>query len=238
MGSTFIRRLKYYGIGFGIGIILVTFLLPNRSCSWTPGNRVKNMILGRLITVNEVESELLRSKNLTDKDVISVLNDGDINFKISKKDGDFKVYVIEKEFDGKGKFKFYFTLPNESFISEVKIGETNAQNVKNSTVGYGRFLSTPNDEYLISPDSTAKVTCQLNELNITDVKKLYKTIRKEGRINFEKSNFSAKPKVEQYLEYVDGVDTIGFQSVWYQNKIFISNFISKNAEKCSQNVQK
>mgnify|MGYP006178167529 FL=1 len=135
-----------------MGIIIVTFLLPNRSCSWTPSNRIKNMILGRLVTVNEVEWKLMESKGLTKEDIISVLNDGTLNFKISKKDGDSKVYVIEKEFDKKGNYKFYFTLPNESFISEVKIGEVDAKKVKNTTVGYGRLNSKTKIDYLVFTD--------------------------------------------------------------------------------------
>ncbi len=234
MSSSFIKRLKYYGIGFGLGVLIVAFLLPNRSCSWTPANRVKNMVLGRLLTVNDVEWKLMESKGLTKEDVISVLNDGKVNFKISKKDGASKVYVIDKTFEEKGAFRFYFTLPDESFISEVKIGETDAKKVTNTSGGYGHFISVPNDEYLVYPDSTSKVNCQMERLEIKDVKQIYKDIRKTGRINFEKTNFEAKPKAEHLIEYVQGKDTVAFQSVWYKNKIFISNFISERTKDCRQ----
>lgn len=232
MGSNFIRRLKYYGIGFGLGVIIITFLLPNRACSWTPANRVKNMVLGRLLTVNDVEWELMKSKGLTEEDIISVLNDGKVNFKTSKKDGDSKVYTIEKKFKDKGEFSFYFTLPDESFISEVKIGEVEAKKVTNTSTGYGRFISVPKDEYLVYPDSTAKVSCQMNSLNITDVKQLYRDIEKTGRINFERTNFEAKPKAEHLIEYIQGKDTVAIQTVWYRNKLFISNFISDKTKHC------
>lgn len=232
MGKSFIRRLQYYGIGFGVGIIIVTFLLPNRSCSWTPSNRVKNMILGRLITVNDVEWELMKSKGITKEDVLSVLNDGSLDFGDSKKDGDSKVYVIEKEFDKIGNYRFYFTLPNESFISEVKIGEESAHKVKNTNKGYGHFLSIPNDKYLVYPDSTSKVKCQMEALKIENVKQLYSAIKKSGRIDFEKTNFEAKPKTEHRIEIIFNKDTLDFQSVWYKNKIFISNFISEKVDGC------
>lgn len=232
MGSTFIRRLKYYGIGFGIGIIVITFILPNRGCSWTPANRVKNMILGRLITVNEAEWKYIQSKGLTKEDVLSVLNDGSLNFGDSQKDGGSKVYVIDKKIKNKGEFRFYFTLPEESFISEVKIGEVDAKKVLNTTEGYGRFLSVPNDEYLIYPDSTAKVSCQMEKLNITSVKSLYKDMVASGRINFSKTTFETRPKPEHYIEFVSDNDTIGIQSVWYKNKIFVSNFESKKVTDC------
>jgi predicted transcriptional regulator len=233
MGSNFIKRLKYYGIGFGIGIIIITFLLPNRSCSWTPANRVKNMVLGRVVTVNEVEWQLMQKKGITKEDILSVLNDGSVDFKNSKKDGDSKVYAIDKTLGNKGEYRFYFTLPNESFISEVKIGEVNAKKVKNTTEGYGHFISVPKDEYLIYPDSTAKVSCQMQTLTVKNVKQLYKDIEKTGRINFSKTNFEAKPKAEHVIEYVQSGDTIEFQSVWYKNKIFISNFISDRVTNCN-----
>lgn len=237
MGSTFIKRLKYYGIGLGMGIIIVTFLLPNRSCSWTPSNRVKNMILGRMITVNDTEWKLMGSKGITKNDIISVLNDGKVDFKNSKKDGDSKVYVIEKDLADKGNYRFYFTLPNESFISEVKIGEDDAKKVKNTTTGYGYFLSVPKDDYLFYPDSTGKVTCQMERLNIKDVKQIYNAVEKTGKINFEESKFQAKPKAEHLIEYIQGNDTVAFQSVWYKNKIFISNFISDKAKECAPVAQ-
>lgn len=237
MGSSFIKRLKYYGIGFGIGIIIVTFLLPNRSCSWTPANRVKNMVLGRMVTINDIEWQLMQSKGITKEDVISVLNDGKVNFKDSKKEGDSKVYVIDKKIEGKGNYRFYFTLPNESFISEVKIGEVDAKNVRNTTTGYGRFISVPMDEYLVYPDSTAKVSCQMENLEVKNVKQLYKDIEKTGRINFAKTNFDTKPKAEHLIEYIQGNDTVAFQSVWYKNKIFISNFISEKVKDCNPVIQ-
>lgn len=233
MGSKFLKRLKYYGIGFGMGIIIVTFLLPNRSCSWTPANRVKNMVLGRLLTVNEIEWKLMQSKGLTKEDIISVLNDGKVDFKNSAKDGDFKVYVIDKEFKTKGKYRFYFTLPNESFISEVKLGEIDSKKVQNTKEGKGIFLSIPKDEYIVYPDSTSKVTCQMEQLQIKTVKQLYAALKTSGSIDFEKTNFEAKPKAEHMLNCIVNKDTISFQAVWYKNKIFISNFISEKTKECN-----
>lgn len=237
MGSSFIKRLKYYGIGFGMGVIIVMFLLPNRSCSWTPANRVKNMILGRIITVNDIEWKLMDSQGLTKEDIISVLNDGKVDFKNSKKESASKVYVIEKDLNHKGNYRFYFTLPNESFISEVKLGEVDAKKVKNTTAGYGHFISIPKDDYLVYPDSTTKVKCQMETLQIENVKQIYTNIKKTGRINFEKSNFEAKPKTEHFIEYIQGNDTISFQSVWYKNKIFISNFIAEKVKDCNPVLQ-
>lgn len=232
MFTSFLKRLKYYGIGFGMGAIIVTFLLPNRSCSWTPSNRVKNMILGRVITATDVDWKLMQSKGITKKDILSVLNDGDIDFGKSKKDRNLKVYVIEKELEGKGNYKFYFSLPEESFISEVKIGEIDAKKVNNTKEGYGIFISIPNDEFLVSVDSTKRIACQMEKLGITSMKELYWGIKKSGRINFSKSNLSVQPKPEHLIEFVFGNDTVSAQSIWYKSKIFISNFVSDKTKDC------
>ena len=78
------------------------------------------MILGRLVTVNEVEWKLMESKGLTKEDIISVLNDGTLNFKISKKDGDSKVYVIEKEFDKKATISSISHCPMKALFLKLR----------------------------------------------------------------------------------------------------------------------
>ena len=40
----FLRRLKFYAVGLGIGTIFTFMIFGNRGCSWLPDNRVKNMI--------------------------------------------------------------------------------------------------------------------------------------------------------------------------------------------------
>lgn len=235
MFTSFLKRLKYYGIGFGMGAIIVTFLLPNRSCSWTPSNRVKNMIMGRVITATEIDWKLMQSKGITKSDILSVLDDGDIDFGKSKKDRNLKVYVIEKELKGKGNYKFYFSLPEESYISEVKIGEVDAKKVNNTKEGYGIVVSVPKDDFMFSVDSTQRVSCQMEKLGITSVKQVYWNVKKSGRINFSKSNLNVQPKPEHWLEFVNGKDTVSAQSIWYKGKIFISNFESDKTKECDFN---
>jgi len=230
--NSFLRRLKYYGIGFGLGVVVVMFILPNRSCSWTPSNRVKNMILSRFITVNDIEWKLMQNKGLSSEDIVSALNDGTIDFRASKTKGDFKVYVIDKKITNKGLFRFYFTLPDESFISEVKFAETDTQEIENTQFGYGRFLSFPNDDYLIYPDSTEKIRCQMQQLNLTDVKEIYSDIKKTGRLNFENTHFTDNLKSTHQIDYVYKNDTVSMKAIWYKNKVFVSDFISKKIVEC------
>ena len=84
--ESFVRRLKYYGIGFGIGLIFVFVFFQNRGCSWLPSNRVKNSFLDRVIVVPVDQMDYLKSKGITEKDLVQVLNDGEVNFSESKKE--------------------------------------------------------------------------------------------------------------------------------------------------------
>lgn len=231
--DSFIRRLKYYGIGFGIGLFFVFFFFQNRGCSWLPANRVKNSFLDRVIVLPESQLKLMREKNLTKEDIINVLNDGEVVFDKSAKQGQTKVYLIEKEFDSKGAISFFFTLPKESFISEVHFAAKTAQNVsekaaykvKNSTSGFGEILHFPKEENLIFVDTAKFVTCQQEALGLINALDIFSMIKKNGRIDFSKTQYGIRPKPEQFLVFNDKKNReIGCKAIWYKNKINITAF--------------
>lgn len=232
MGSSFLRRLKFYGIGFGLGCVFVFFFFQNRGCAWLPGNRVKNSILDRVIVANDLEWEFMKSQGITKDEIINMLNEGDVDFKNSKKEGETQVYIIEKEFEKIGFIRMYFTLPKESYISEVKMGAKTAQEIHNSTTGFGRFIHFPKDNYLIYPDSAQRVTCQQELLKLIDPKDILKKVKATGFVDFSKTNFTTRPKAEHYINFMVGKDTIGTKSIWYQNKINLSNFILPYSSEC------
>lgn len=231
--ESFWRRLKYYGIGFTIGLIFVIFFFQNRGCSWLPGNRVKNSFLDRLIVLPEDQQEKLISLGLTNSDIINVLNDGDVDFGSSVKDGDLKVYTIEKEFDKKGNLRFFFTLPKESFISEVHLTESKASQVKNTEIGTGKILHFPKDDNLIYVDSSDRVVCQQSELGLINPIDILKLMKKSAKVDFSKTKYKSRPKAEQYLTFKDKKGReIGINAVWYKNKINITSFDIDFETKC------
>jgi hypothetical protein len=218
--ESFVRRLKYYGIGFGIGLIFVFVFFQNRGCSWLPSNRVKNSFLDRVIVVPVDQMDYLKSKGLTEKDLVQVLNDGEVNFSESKKEGNPQVYSMEKEFAGKGKLKFYFSLPKESFISEIHFSEKSAKAVDNTTEGLGEIIHFPKDNDLVFVDGQSL----LKKAELKDTKQILKLIKLNGMIDFEQTNLKATPKPEHLIIFKDNKGRrISARAVWYKNKIDISS---------------
>lgn len=210
--KSFTRRLKYYGIGFGIGLVFVFFFFRNRGCSWTPNNRVKNAILDRLIVVSDDSKSKFKSLNLNDSIVLSFLNNGDVDFSSSYKEGESKIYIVERD-----DVKLSFTLPEESFLSQVRVFEDSLK--ATDSFGFGKIIHIPNDENIFYIDSIPEVQDALAGLGIESGKELLKAFNRNGFVDFERSNLEIRPKPEQYLGVVLMGDTIGLTTTWYKNKV-------------------
>lgn len=224
--ESFLRRLKFYGIGFGLGLVFVFFFFKNRGCSWTPSNRVKNTILSRMIVVSDETQQKLKEKGISSKEVVRVLDDGDIDFEGSDKRNKDKKYLIEK--DGHG---FVFTLPNESCISEVFLAD-GVKDVKPTETGMARFIHFPNDNNLVYTDSTKYLACQQAQLGVIGDKQIWKKIQKNGTLNFERTNLKSSGKPEHFMQFVWDKDTIGITVVWYKEKLNITSFHNERLEPC------
>ncbi len=232
--DSLLRRLKFYGIGFSIGLVFVLIFFQNRGCSWLPSNRIKNSFLDRVIVLPENEANTLKKLHLTHNDIINVLNDGDVVFSKSLKKGKTKVYHLEKEFDNKGMLHFFFTLPDESFISEVHISEHKATQVKNTLTGSGEILHFPKDDNLVFVDSSQFVTCQQSELGLINPIDILKLMKKQSIIDFSKTNYKASPKAVQYIQFFDKKHRlIGAHAIWYKNKINITDFVIPFKSNCN-----
>ncbi len=231
--DSFFKRLKYYGFGFLLGLIFVVFFFQNRGCSWLPSNRVKNAILDRVLVIPQNEQENLEKNGVSKKDIIAALNDGDVDFNKSRKKGATKVYFIEKEL-GNAKIKgFYFTLPEESFISEVHLATGPLSAIKNTTKGIGEMIHFPNDENLIFVDSSKVLNCQQEKLGLINSQDILKQMKKSGKIDFTGTNFKQAPKVEHTIVFKDKKGReVAAQAIWYKNKINIHAFETSFPIKC------
>lgn len=213
-----VRRLKFYGIGFGIGLVFVFFFFKNRGCSWLPENRVKNAILDRVIVVSDESLEAFKKAKISEDALVNVLNDGDVLFSESEKDNEDKIYIIEKE-----GVKFAYTLPKESFISEI-FPAKKVKGIKNTKVGYGKLLRFPMDQDLVFVDSNKRVTCQQNILHLVNPRDILKNLKATGKIDFERTNLIAEPKAEHFIVFQNQGKEIGANVIWYKNKLNITSF--------------
>lgn len=224
--DSFLRRLKFYGIGFGLGLVFVFFFFRNRGCTWTPSNRVKNAILSRMIVVSESTEEKLKAKGISSEELVSVLDDGDIDFGASNKNKKDKFYLFEK--DGE---KFIFSLPHESFVSEVFIANS-VKGIENTETGKGKFIYFPKDKNLVFVDSTKVLWCQQEQLDMFGDRKIWRQIQKSAYLDFEKSNFKKNSKPEHRIEFIWKKDTIGATVVWYKEKLNIKSFDHPSLKPC------
>ncbi|OIQ36784.1 MAG: hypothetical protein BM555_02095 [Crocinitomix sp. MedPE-SWsnd] len=92
----FKNRLKYYLIGFGLGLVFMFFIFGNRACAWLPENRVKNMLAEKEIFVGDSVQYLMQCQNVTNDDVYRLLNEeGDVDFERSITDVHPKIYLFQ-----------------------------------------------------------------------------------------------------------------------------------------------
>ncbi|PIE87173.1 MAG: hypothetical protein CSA03_01640 [Bacteroidetes bacterium] len=226
MGSTFLRRLKFYGIGFGLGLVFVFFFFQNRGCSWLPGNRVKNTILDRVMVVSDETIQAFEEKGLTKEIAFDALNDGDVLFTESDKNNDSKVYAVEYE-----GHKFLYTLPYESFVTEVKLGG-DPNKMETSTTGMGTIWRFPVDENLIYIDTSSVLDCQMKQLNLKDAKAVFKKIKASGKLDFERTDFDIEPKPEHVLVFTSDSLQVSVKTIWYKDKIEVLSFEFPSEVKC------
>jgi len=218
--ENFFRRLKYYGIGFGIGLLFVIFFFKNKGCAWTPENRVKTAIFERLLVINDENKNELEKLNLSEKELIQILRNSDIDFQKSKKTDQFKVYHFDCKTKSGKEFTALLTLGKDSFVSEVILKEKNSFKAKNSVEGIGEIFYFPKERNFLYVDTTEKLDCQKEVIQIKDNDLLFQRIRKNGYIDFEKSNLKRSPKPEHCLVFRDKKKReIHAFALWHMDKI-------------------
>lgn len=90
----FTQRLKYYLIGFGLGLFLVFLLFKDRTWSWLPENRVLDFIVDHPILVNKnAYSSLVDSIDLG-KEIFNIVLNGSVDFSKSNTSGEIKLYHL------------------------------------------------------------------------------------------------------------------------------------------------
>lgn len=211
----FTRRLKYYGVGFGLGLVFVFFFFRNRGCTWLPENRVKNTIMSRVLVVSEESKSAFQQKGINVDSLIYVLDDGDVDFSQSDKDGESKTYLISKS-----GVDYSFFLPYESFVAEVYLGKPDAEW---TSKGMGDVLNVPLDSTMIYVDSSWQKNCLMKELGYENARKMWDAFPENAKINFDQTDFTARPKPEHHFVMKSDSIEFTFKSIWYKTKINIES---------------
>ena len=91
----FIHRLKYFLVGFGIGLIAVFFFFKDRGWDWLPGNRVTKFILTNPMEIDENFLLLLHENNIKTDLLFDVIENGSVLFSESETKERIKNYKLE-----------------------------------------------------------------------------------------------------------------------------------------------
>lgn len=218
--ESFLRRLKYYGIGFLLGLLFVVFFFRNRGCSWLPSNRVKSAILERVIVISDDENKYLESRGIDKKELVRLIEDSDVTFSKSRRSGNEKAYFMEAEKASGKKLNFFMTLPEESFISEIIVSKSSVGKVHNSKSEKGKIVRFPSNANLLFLGQGTLKECLLKTFKISGQEALFKYMRSNCQIDFSKTSFTQKPKPEHYLETrINDTLILGMRAVWYKERI-------------------
>ena len=221
----FFRRLKYYGLGFAIGAIMVVFMFDNKGCSWFPSNRVKDNLFNRMIVVNASSFDEIKGQGFTEAGFLKTVQAGKVDFGKSKKQGLDKVYRIDYE-TPKGKKKHCFmTMGDESFITEIIFSPKKAAKISptNSDAELpGKILFIPKNEFLFYMDSSSVLIEKMKSIGIKNDKELNGLIRKNARFNFSRSQLTQHPKPVHCLQFNNSKrskEMLNVTCIWYKDKI-------------------
>jgi len=195
--NTFLRRLKFFSFGFIPSLIIVIFFFGARGCSWLPSNRVKGSVIDRVVVVSEKNEKSIEKLGLNASNLAQFISDAKVNFDKSSTKSNPKIYHFSK--DGKS---VYFALPKDSYVVEIVKASQNVMKVNLSNEGLGKLLLFPKEQDLVYLDTNERLTCQQGALGMIQNKQFFQAIKKNGKLDFEKSRLLSNPKTH-YLRFVN-----------------------------------
>lgn len=232
--DNFFRRLKIYGIGFGIGLICVFLFFRNRGCNWLPENRVKSSFIERVIVVHEDEMAAFKALALNEKQLNDLIQNSAISFSESKKKGEPKAYQLTGTLPNGKPIRFILTLPDRSVISELKINATTTEKVKNSITGKGYPVLFPNNKELFDLGTDKNTLKKLNSVGIGKSEQLLKMIKEIGYIDYSKSTFDSEKSSHCWVIEKPS-NAFSMQTTWYKEKITLKSVELANSEEIPSN---
>lgn len=233
------RRLIYYSIGLLIGTLFVVSMWGNRSCTWLPNNRVKKTILHKLIVFPENQIPALEELGINRDNIYNFFLKEKIDFFSSiKKQGDYpKVYVYHT--NDTIKKRLTFTIFEDSYITAVHVLEDDEEPQQHMELGtWGRVVGLPRDSALVFIDKSSYTQCKASKLASNDLKQITKDIKYTGKINFDQSDLLLpKAEIQLYFTQNDTLE-VQAQTIWFETRINIKDFIWDEKLDCEDKVAK
>lgn len=239
----FKTRIRYYLIGMSIGLIFVYFMFGNRSCSWLPGNRVKNMIGEKEIIVGDSVLAVMNCLSLSNDDVYAVLkSSGNVEFSESITNERPKIYHIEGEKEGKiyiVKFALYERIPmvDEGYAEVLSVDYekrpdecvTSVSN-KNKSV-----LPLPHDDVMAILESNEfrileRATCEMEVYGLSEEDVL--AFHKSAKIDIQDSQPRLSPNPIYVLNGTIDNNTYAIEYIVGELKTRISRITGEKPSNC------
>ena len=223
------RRLLYYGIGFGIGLVCVFFFFNNRGCSWLPENRVKEMVNERLIYIADSNLNILENLKIKEEELSSFLVNAEVIFSKSEKTRNPQIYHLEGRTDSNDKFVCQIVLHKDALTCELVPNQFSAKNTKPTTNGLAKPIHFPTKKNLFYSDSSAHTICQRKALGIEEDSTLHALFLKNGRINISQTDLTKKPKPSYAMVFTaDQGEEVTIFATYFKEKARIYKFTFDN----------
>lgn len=221
------RRLKYYGIGFGIGLLFVVVLFRQKGCSWTPGNRVKSALLERIVFVDSADLGFLSSHAIQAKDLQRFIESATVSFMDSKRHGNEKIYHFTGDLASLKAYSCLIAFREKSVVVDFDFEHQNPKNYvplkgeakpflyprKNWFSGKLKLIPLPGMDLKSAPEKFTRLFLQ------------------RGRLDADRSTFDTNTPLT-YLKYqdtmkIDGINANAIEipenyllkTKWFQEKI-------------------
>jgi hypothetical protein len=223
--ESFWRRLRYYGLGFGLGLILTFGIFNTRGCSWMPENRVKDAMNKRvwIVDMQKVNS-FYKDHKLNDAKFYRLMQDADISFTKSIRSGRHKVYDITFT-DGKKKEAHCLArMTDESFVVEFIPEVKNIKEYrKMKSLSFGAsIIHAPVQKHLVYSEDNPAIKEHLRALGIPNDIQLQKALL-SGHFDYQKSRLKEQPRPVHVFQFRPENNKrrieVSAACIWYKDKI-------------------
>ena len=224
--ESFWRRLRYYGLGFGLGLILTFGIFNTRGCSWMPSNRVKEAMNARVWVMNKaVQQDFFQKNKLTKDQFYKAIQDADIAFTKSIRSGKHKVYDLTFNTSSKKDVHCLARMTDESFVVEFIPFVSSVKALKKQQTKHSEapIIHTPNNKNLVYSDTRPALQAHLKALGLANDSQLQKALFK-GAFHATKSRLNEQPRPLHMFSFRTKKlpkAQLFATCIWYKDKIKI-----------------